>query len=440
MRPIPLSEILIPENRQRRDFDPLKLQELADSIDAHGLLHAVVVRPAPNGSGWFLVAGERRIRAIRDYLLPLGSHLRYGPDVLDDGYVPALALSELDPLAAEEAELEENIRRVDLTWPERAAATARLADLRTRQAVAKGDAPPTTAVIAEEVRGRSDGDFQEQTRRELLIAKHLDDPAIAGAKSLNEAWKALKRNEQAKKNAELAISVGATFTAETHRVFHADAADWLVDCPDETFDVILTDPPYGMGADEFGDSGGAAKGEHSYEDSKEVFRDALRALCIHGWRITKAQAHLYMFCDIDGFLEARDAFEMAGWWVHRTPLVWHKPLGSRVPWPEHGPQRKYEFILYAVKGKKPVTRIYPDVLTYNSDPNLGHEAQKPVALYVDLLKRSCVPGDHVLDCFMGSGPIFPAAHELKVRATGVEKSASSYGLALNRIKALKETA
>jgi ParB family chromosome partitioning protein len=48
----------------RRDFDPAELQELADSIDASGLLQPVIVRPNPGGR-FELIAGERRWRAIQ---------------------------------------------------------------------------------------------------------------------------------------------------------------------------------------------------------------------------------------------------------------------------------------------------------------------------------------------------------------------------------------
>jgi DNA modification methylase len=109
----------------------------------------------------------------------------------------------------------------------------------------------------------------------------------------------------------------------------------------------------------------------------------------------------------------------------------------RAPWPEQGPQRKYELCLYAVKGKRPVTKLAGDVLTHGPDANLGHGAQKPVALFEDLLSRSVHPGDSVLDLFCGTGPLFPAAHALKCRATGIELDQASFGIAAKRIQELK---
>lgn len=436
---LPIDSIKISPNRQRREFDPAKLQELADSIDRNGLLQAVVVRETEDGS-WTLVCGERRLRAIKDYLLPIGSSLRHGGEVLGDGLVPATPIGDLSELAAEEAELEENIRRVDLSWQERASATSRLSLLRTQQAALRGESGPSVAEISQEVRDSSAGSAHEATRREIIISNHLGNPTVAAAKSLDEAWKALKREEVSNRNAELAVTVGRTFTADLHTALNEDSLAWMERAEPAQFDVILTDPPYGMGADEFGDSGGKVPVEgHGYRDDATSFNVLMDVLAPQSFRLAKPEAHLYLFCDIDKFVELKLLFHLAGWTVFRTPLVWHKPSGNRAPWPQNGPHRKYELILYAMKGKKNVNKLFPDLVSYNSDENLGHSAQKPVALFEDLLKRSVKPGDRVLDPFMGTGPIFPAAHGLKCTAVGIEQDPASYGIALNRIKSLKES-
>jgi len=77
------------------------------------------------------------------------------------------------------------------------------------------------------------------------------------------------------------------------------------------------------------------------------------------------------------------------------------------------------------------------VLEHSPDSNLGHAAQKPVALFKDLLSRSVKPGDRVLDPFGGSGPILPAAHELPCTATLVEIDPASFGIAVKRSRELK---
>jgi DNA modification methylase len=211
----------------------------------------------------------------------------------------------------------------------------------------------------------------------------------------------------------------------------------MAQIPSGSIDVILTDPPYGMGADEFGDSGGLAAGAHGYNDSYENWLKIFMTTPKEFFRITKANAHAYIFCDIDRFCELRERMQMAGWNTFRTPLIWHKPNGMRAPWPDSGPQRKYEFILFAKKGDRKVLHLRGDVLEHQADNNLGHAAQKPVALFENLLRRSVFPGNRVIDPFAGTGTILPAAHNLRVFATAFEQDAASYGIMVNRLSELK---
>ena len=437
MKTIPLSEIVIEEGRQRKVFDPAELQALVEDIaySGHGLLHPILLREDENGRK-ILLAGERRYRAVMDMGI-LGLPLTHEGTPVPDGEIPYLMFGELSELEAEEIEFAENEIRTQLSWQERAAASAKLKSLRTRQAELRGEPAPSIQDIVEELHPNATtkyGPAFQQVRREILVAKHLDDPEVRAAGSASEAFKILQKKEQVQKNLERAAALGESFFSE-HTCINADSGEWIKSCPNESYDVILTDPPYGMGADEFSDSGKSAAGYsgHSYKDDDATFEKVLEILR-ETYRIAKAAAHLYIFCDIDRFHQLRAEMEDVGWVVFRTPLIWYKPSAFRAPWPEHGPQRKYECILYALKGSRKTTRIAPDVLTYAPDPNLGHMAQKPVALLHDLLMRSCLPGDSVLDLFCGSGGIFPAAQSAKVIATGVEIDKNFYGLALGRLE------
>ena len=52
-------------NQHRRHFDEDKLKELAVSIQSEGLIEPIIVRP--KSDGYELIAGERRLRAVRDF-------------------------------------------------------------------------------------------------------------------------------------------------------------------------------------------------------------------------------------------------------------------------------------------------------------------------------------------------------------------------------------
>lgn len=104
IRPLP--------GQPRRHFDESAIAELADSIAARGLLQPIIVRGAPDGQGYQLVAGERRWRAAQR----AGLH-----------QIPAL-VRELDDAATYEIALVENIQRQDLNAIEEAGAYRRLID------------------------------------------------------------------------------------------------------------------------------------------------------------------------------------------------------------------------------------------------------------------------------------------------------------------------
>lgn len=446
------ASIIIKPNRQRQDFDPQGMEELRASIEKHGLLHPPVLRM--EAGAWVLVAGERRLRAI-DEMAALGETLHCNGQIVACGYVPYTNIGELSELDAEEAELDENLKRKDLTWQEHAAAVERLHTLRQKQNIAMqvSQAPTgevvlkevtthTIADTAQELTGHRHGDYQDTVRKEILVARHLSNPAIAKAQNVKEAFKILKAQEVRAKNTELARVVGETFSSDSHFAHNMNCLDFMRDAvkraPEGLFDVICTDPPYGMGAESFGDGGGKLIGiDHNYSDTYEAWGELMKAWCPLSYQVAKPQAHAYVFCDIDNFHELKRMMQAAGWYVFRTPLMAIKPDSGRVPLPDRGPRRQWESILYAIKGGKLVNQIMPDVISTTADANLGHGAQKPVALFANLLSRSVKPGDWVFDPFAGTGTIFPAAHGLKCTAIGCEQNPADYGICLGRLKTLK---
>ena len=437
MQTIPLSAIIIAVARQRQDFDPTAQGELNESIQKQGIISPIVLRK--EGEDYALVAGERRLRAVSTLDI-LGIRISHAGKPIPQGHIPYIDFGTLNPLEQQELEYAENAYREDLTWQENVRATQQLHALRQSQGrVSDPEFVQSINATASELLGRSDGAFRDQIKSSLVVASHMDNPAVAKAASLKEAVKIIRRVDETARREHLASMVGTRSLGDRFQCYHSEAVTWLKDCPDSTFDVILTDPPYGMDADSFGNAAGRMAGiEHAYTDGAEP-TILLLAKCIPEWfRVAKEQAHLYLWCDIDLFPQLRALCRLAGWWTFRTPLINVKPEGGRVPWPEHGPRRAYEMCLYAVKGKRPVTAIRNDVFESRlTEGNFGHGAQKPVEAYIELLKRSTRPGDVVLDSFAGTGTIFPAAHALGLSAVGTELEAAAYGICVERLAGLK---
>jgi ParB-like chromosome segregation protein Spo0J/DNA modification methylase len=434
---VPEHLITVADNRQRKEFDEGKMQELKSSIEERGLLSPIVVRKHISG-GYELVAGERRLRSLRE-IYDFGGSVKFEGMRIEDRTVPIVNLGDLPALEAKELELEENIRRSDLTWQERVAAEAELMQLRSEKAARDGQPAPKPIDLAEELRGKSTIGAANSVRESLILANNLHRPEVKNAKTQTEAFKAMKRVEEAERNAAVAAKMGKEHLSGQHRLVQANCVDWMASQPACSFDVICSDPPYGMGADEFGDGGGrtgGSTGDHFYDDSTESWLELMAAAIPEISRLAKQDAHLYLFCDFDKFHGLKKFVETNGWKVFRTPLIWFKPSAFRAPWPEKGPQRKYECILYAVRGELKSTILAGDVIQCPPDENLGHPAQKPVPLIAELLRRSVRPGMAVLDPFCGSGPIFEAGHSLSAIVTGVEQDPTACGIAAGRLAKL----
>lgn len=420
MQILDLKKIAIPENRQRREFDKKQLDELRDSILRNGLLHPIVVEQ--EGDRYVLRAGERRLKVITQ-LAELAAMVRYEENLVPLGHIPATTLGELTELQRLEVEVEENIVRADFTWQERTRAIACLHELRSKQ-----NPGQTITSTASEILGKpAEGSQVSQVSNALIVAKHLDDPDVAKAKTAADALKVISKKAEATQRARLAVNFDQKKIK--HKLILGGAREAMEAMPESSFDVICSDPPYGIAADNFGSMSDAG---HEYEDSKKNFEAILEWLPDETFRVAKEKAHIYLFCDVRNFERLATLMLLAGWRVFNTPLIWYKGSGM-LPFPEHGPRRTYECVLYAWKGDRRVLAVRNDViLTAPAVRKPKHGAQKPVAVYVDLLGRSAVAGDRVLDCFGGTGPILVAANILKLEATYIELLEANYNIAVTR--------
>ena len=87
---IELSKISVNPNQPRREFDPVALQELADSIAEIGIIQPITLRQLSEDS-YQIIAGERRYRAsIQAGLKSIPAYIR----TADDENVMEMALIE----------------------------------------------------------------------------------------------------------------------------------------------------------------------------------------------------------------------------------------------------------------------------------------------------------------------------------------------------------
>lgn len=438
MQLVDISEIVVPEERIRKDFKQGQLESLAESISKNGLIHAPVVRD----DGKTLIAGERRIRAIK-LLYAQNVSFSYGEIDVPLGKVPVVPQSSLSEDAIITLELDENIRRESITWQEEAEAWAKIHQM-TKEASSADNASsrPTFKQTADRLLEEFGVEGSERAvygklRESVILAEHLDDPEIAKVKDKKEALKLIEKKKEAEHRQRLAEEFNIKKRTTRHSLVKGSLLDILPTLPPSHFDCIIADPPYGIDADQFKNQSAV---KHVYRDDAQYSDQIISSILNEGFRITKREAHLYMFCDIDRFYAIKAMAEAAGWYVWRTPLIWHK--GDRfglLPRPDFGPRRTYELILYAIKGDRKVKKVgMSDTLRIDHDTEVERAAHKPPELYANLISRSCTAGDRVLDPCCGTGPIFPAAENTSTVATGIEIEDDGYAWASQRLKVIEE--
>jgi ParB family chromosome partitioning protein len=109
LRTLPIEYLRTGRFQPRKDFDPARLQELADSISAQGVVQPIVVR-AVDADRYEIIAGERRWRAAQ----------------LAGLHEMPVVVREVSDQAALAIALIENIQREDLNPLEEAEALRRL--------------------------------------------------------------------------------------------------------------------------------------------------------------------------------------------------------------------------------------------------------------------------------------------------------------------------
>lgn len=192
-------EDIVPNPFQpRKEFDPDKLRELADSIKEHGLIQPLAVRKA--GQQYQLIAGERRWRASK----------------LAGLTTVTVILIETDDRGLMEMALVENLQREDLNPLEAAMAYRRLIDefsLTQEEVAARvGRSRPAVAntmrllTLPEPVqKAVASGDISEGHARALLGLQHPEDVIRLYQEISAQDW-SVRATEQAVRNFESGVS------------------------------------------------------------------------------------------------------------------------------------------------------------------------------------------------------------------------------------------
>lgn len=194
-------------------------------------------------------------------------------------------------------------------------------------------------------------------------------------------------------------------------IYLGDCRDVLPTLDRESADLLVTDPPYGVGyRSNYGGNFEAIAGD----DDAAWVPDALRAAC----RVLRDKRHAYVFGPRELVAEPLRA---------AVELVWDKgalSMGDLTqPW-----AAAHEPITFAVqvrgsekgRGNLPARLRSGSILRYSRPAARRHPTEKPVALLRRLIESSSLTGEMVLDPFLGCGSTLVAAVAEGRRGIGIE--------------------
>lgn len=200
-----------------------------------------------------------------------------------------------------------------------------------------------------------------------------------------------------------------------NQILNMDCIDFLKNCPDNYFDLVLTDPPYGIGIDgqkecfctnpKHNRKLHIQKGWDNEIPKQEIFRQINRV------------AKNIIICGANYFNEYLKQGKK-GW------IIWDK--GQR------GLTMSDCEIFYSDFDKP--TRIYTVNRCELIKDFTFHPTQKPLKLFEMILRDYSNENGLILDCFSGSGTTAVACHNLKRRFICIERDIDYYKASVERLK------
>lgn len=214
-----------------------------------------------------------------------------------------------------------------------------------------------------------------------------------------------------------------------------DCLEIMKDIPDESIDLIITDPPYKIVQGGCTNKAVRLKGSNQEQLKKGTLFNN-NSIKFSEWvpevyRVLKNNSHCYIMSNDRNINELLNVCKNTGFKLLNI-LVWGKS--------KHSPNRYYmkncEFIVFLRKGKaKNINNMgTKQLLLVNNVENKRHPSEKPIELMKILIENSSNENDVVLDCFMGIGTTGVACKKLNRNFIGIELDEKYFNIAKERIE------
>lgn len=391
-------------------------------------------------------------------MLMVGGRRTAAHILLGHNEIEANTRDDLSPIDQRLAELQENLQRENISWTDQLEARAEIARL-----VKEQNPLAVHSEVAEAV-GVSEGQLSKDLQLHEAVKK---DPSLKASASKGSALRAATYKKEIQSRIDNIDSAQAAgLTDLRSKLFTADGRDFIRSIESSSIDLVFSDLPYGI--DYFDKVQDATKG--IYDDSAGTAKDFIADIVPECLRVVKPSGWVVFFMCYEWHQWLQElvhdvcknhwAYRCAGGahscsnnivqkgeghvyedcdFVFRPelpPWIWtRRGSGNHGHWPELHASNRYEMLVVVNAGsarlaKKPVENIL------DFPPLTGkrlHAMQKPHELCQEIISRTTVVGERVLDICFGSGAHLAAAASLNRDFLGCDDNPDNLSAALGLV-------
>ena len=238
-----------------------------------------------------------------------------------------------------------------------------------------------------------------------------------GEVSINAAYKEIKKEEKKQNfiNKKIEFEKPIININTNQKIIEGDSRQVLKTLDKKSFDLLLSDPPYGMDFK----SGWNIKDKiqnDKIEDTVKLFEEVLK----ESVPLLKDDAHFYLFGNINYMNEIKPIIEK--YLTLKNVLIWDRQIIGMGDLKTYGNSYDVVYFGYNKKWKDLNGTRDRDILNFQRvDPSKNiHPTEKPLDMLQYLIKKSSKENDNILEPFAGGGSTLLACKNTNRKATGIE--------------------
>lgn len=464
------------DDRSRKDFG--NIEELAQSIKSHGLIHppTVAINPFKDHEGrkeYILVGGERRMRAMKMLNLP---------------YFPVNVREALAQHEVLELELMENFHRKEMLWQEQCILIAKTHRAKVAEkalgfeswgvretgrllGVSIGHVSHATTLAPRLIAGDAEliaatsmfGAYEILLKRQEDMAMKLSTQnlnetasrAISGIRSTTDDVDDIFGGADASSQIMGSGSIddflaanGASEPASNKLSFDfsklfllGDSMELMKDMPGECVNHVVTDPPYGIDLEMMPDIKNIenVKDTHEIEQNISMFRPFLE----QSYRILKHGGYCVFWYDLSHHEKLQALGLEIGFKVQRWPIIWHKLHPCLNNSPRVNFTKNAEFAMVMRKGN--ACLVEPQTSSVFGADGAAERSlydnpfSKPLNAWKFILSAIAYKGQTIFDPYAGQMSCGRAVINMQMIPMGIEIDENHYNRGImNLTKLVKE--